>query len=394
MSAFAAVSCSLVEIEDGRSGNGVSGGVWGGPLEDVGSENVARQVCYVTAFDYQKGYDWRTDQARESVRCSLVVYADGKPIMKVPVGEQYEIGSDPDMHRMISGHLYTDYSTAEETVVRKDGLQIFRYIGREAVCGMSVVGEDVYTIGQSRSGDGFSYRKNGEAIFAKESGVLMGTLRNIDDSLSFAYYDNIHSSEGNLERYYVVRNGKVRQVAVREDIRKVWDIVCTKDEVIYLASVTGVSAPVLFQGEKMTAMPLSADAKIMSSSIHYSEGQLGVEMTYRIGADICTSLWMNGVVLKVLGKGMMVSSVCLIENGLCFTSNPMTAMSQGMIFRSGDQYPMPQWYSCMGNGAMSMVNGILHVGLSSTIGGRPLVWKDGQTDTLQINGYISSVSAM
>ena len=117
-------------------------------------------------------------------------------------------------------------------------------------------------------------------------------------------------------------------------------------------------------------------------------------MTYRIGADICTSLWMNGVVLKVLGKGMMVSSVCLIENGLCFTSNPMTAMSQGMIFRSGDQYPMPQWYSCVGNNTMSMVNGILHVGLSSTIGGRPLVWKDGQTDTLQINGYISSVSAM
>jgi hypothetical protein len=56
-------------------------------------------------------------------------------------------------------------------------------------------------------------------------------------------------------------------------------------------------------------------------------------------------------------------------------------------------YTMPGGYSCMGNEAIAMVNGILHVGLSSTTGERPVLWKDGQLDTLKINGYISGIYA-
>jgi hypothetical protein len=37
------------------------------------------------------------------------------------------------------------------------------------------------------------------------------------------------------------------------------------------------------------------------------------------------------------------------------------------------------------------VGGIMYVGLSSLDGGKPLLWKDGQVDSLKINGYISSV---
>jgi len=39
-----------------------------------------------------------------------------------------------------------------------------------------------------------------------------------------------------------------------------------------------------------------------------------------------------------------------------------------------------------------MVNGILHVGLSSVENGFPVVWKDAALDTLRINGYISGIS--
>ena len=41
--------------------------------------------------------------------------------MKLPVGEEYHISPDPDMHRVIEGHLYTDYSTDKETIIKKDG---------------------------------------------------------------------------------------------------------------------------------------------------------------------------------------------------------------------------------------------------------------------------------
>lgn len=41
---------------------------------------------------------------------------------------------------------------------------------------------------------------------------------------------------------------------------------------------------------------------------------------------------------------------------------------------------------------MSMVDGILHVGLSSLKGGRPVIWKDGNIHELKINGFICSLT--
>jgi hypothetical protein len=41
---------------------------------------------------------------------------------------------------------------------------------------------------------------------------------------------------------------------------------------------------------------------------------------------------------------------------------------------------------------MAVINGIMHVGMSSLTGERPLLWRDGQIDTLSLNGYISHIS--
>ena len=205
-------ACGLTELEGGSASGDGTGGVWG-DLPQEGEADGFRQTCYMTVFDYQKGYDWKANQGKESVRCSLVVYVDGKQKMKVPVGEAYETVDDPDMHRILDGHLYTDYSTDSETVIRKDGKLLFRYKGRESIRGMAVRGEDVYTLGQDRSGDGFSYRRNGEPLISRETGTVLGSLRVRDDSISFAFCESIHSAEGIIERYYHVNDGKINQVA-------------------------------------------------------------------------------------------------------------------------------------------------------------------------------------
>jgi hypothetical protein len=100
-----ALSCGVSEI--GGNGDEVSpgGGIWGGLKDSHDTPPSVREVCYMTAVDYQKGYDWRTDESKESVKCSLVVYEDGTPVMKVPVGDAYEVSPDPDRHRMIEGYL-------------------------------------------------------------------------------------------------------------------------------------------------------------------------------------------------------------------------------------------------------------------------------------------------
>ena len=82
-------SCGIQEI-GGEGKDPAGGGIWGGPVSGgQGGSGGLHTVCYMTALDYKKGYDWRSDQARETVKCSLVVFADGVPVMKVPVGTDY-----------------------------------------------------------------------------------------------------------------------------------------------------------------------------------------------------------------------------------------------------------------------------------------------------------------
>ena len=125
---IAAVSCGLTEV--GEPVRRPGGEAWTGPGMNVGKDDPDRTICYVTLMSYSDGYDWRADREKGSVKCSLVVLANGLPMMKVPVGDEYETSSDPDMHRMIDGHLYTDYSTDSESVIKKDGRQLFRYSGK------------------------------------------------------------------------------------------------------------------------------------------------------------------------------------------------------------------------------------------------------------------------
>ena len=127
-------SCGISEIETGRRPSG--GNNWRNPSFSIDTSANARKVCYVTGLDYPEGYDWRSDSENGTVKCSLVVFADGVPAMKVAVGNEYHISPDPDMHRIINGHLYTDFSTDDETIIKKDGQEIFRYPGREMICGM------------------------------------------------------------------------------------------------------------------------------------------------------------------------------------------------------------------------------------------------------------------
>ena len=389
---MAVSSCGLYEIGEVET-DMLDGGIWGGPSDSADkTPDVVRRICYMTAFDYQKDYDWRADRSRESVKCSLIVYEDGRAIMKVPVGEEYETGSDPDMHRVIRGHLYTDYSTSTETVVKKDGAQIFRYPGKEAMCGMAVSGTDVYTLGADRDGNGFTYRKNGEILLSRENAAVMGNLKQDDDSLSFTFCERILSSEETVERYFAVMNGRVRQIAVRDDIVKVWDAVLCDGKEIYVASLVGVGAPVIYRNGQMTTLSMPENARILSITLLESRGALAVEALYSDGRDICSAFWSDDLTLVSFPPGRIVSAMCLLNRGVCCVLNPESAMQSGLIYRSGDDFDMPGRYSCMSDRAICMVDGILNVGLASYDGKEPVLWKDGQTETLKINGYISSIT--
>ena len=386
-------SCGLSEV--GGAGHKGSGSViWGdSPGNSSGGGNSIVPVCYMTAADYAKGYDWRADEARETVKCSLVVYVDGIPAMKVPVGETHEICSDPDMHRVIDGHLYTDYASSGQTVIKKNGVFLFSYPGEERLCNMLSKGEDIYTLGESRTGTGFSFRKNGESIVSRENGSLIGSLKSSGDSLNFTFCEEIRNAGGRIMRYYSVYGSKVSQIALRDDIVCVWDAMQFQDEVIYLASLTGISQPVIVAGDNLTALNMPKEADMISCSMFHAGEKSGVEGLYKTsdGARY-SAIWLNGKCVETF-KGLTISALCTDGGGVFCVLNPPSTSSSGIIYRAGEMYEIPQGYACIGSQSLAVVGGIMYVGLSSQIGENPLLWKDGQMVSLNVNGYISSVTS-
>lgn len=392
---FAAAVCSCGLVEIGGTSDEKKHNVWIAP--GYGTEKPGNSVktrCYITGFDYPEGYDWKADLQAGSVKCSLVVFSDMAPVMKVPVGEQYETSWEPDMHRIIGGHLYTDWSGDRETVIKKDGRLLFRYEGREMICGMVPDGDDLYLLGQNRSGSGFCYRKNGEPVFEKKTGYVLGSLRQTSQGTGFAYCEPIVSDKGNVYRYYFVLDGVAGQVAVREDVKKIWDVIMHDGQVCFIADLVGVNTPVAICGEKMSAIALPNTASMLACRFVPVSGKLFVEGVFTSdGHTLRSALWKEGVMYKAFGPGYTVSSLCTWQDGLCCILNSAAAGASARIFRFGEISDVPDGYVPAGGSPLAVVDGILYVGLSSVYGKKPAVWKDGSVQELDMNGYIASICA-
>ncbi|MBQ9477742.1 MAG: hypothetical protein IJU63_08180 [Bacteroidales bacterium] len=165
------VACDVLESGrlTGRPGKGVD---IPGEVPETGSRF---DTCvFVSAVRVSGGYDWRRDVGFEASACSVVLYRDFEVVLTLPADG--EISPDPDMHHILDGHLYTEYAAWNETVVRRDGQLVARWAGRERLCGLWAEGDAVYTLGQNRSGEGFSLRRNGAVLFSRNSGQVVGSL--------------------------------------------------------------------------------------------------------------------------------------------------------------------------------------------------------------------------
>ncbi len=388
--ALAAVSCGLEEV--GRRPNSGEG-VWVRPGVNVDSVALDGDVVYVTAMEYFDRYNWLSDPGRGEVKCSLAVYADGIPMMKIPVGDRYEVSSDPESHRIVNGHLFTDYVSENETVIKKDGKALIRYSGREMICGLVERGDGVYTLGHNLEGDGFSYRKNGEVLLERAGGDSFGSLYEYGDSLFFAFREPVASEEELLERYYCSVDGVVSQVAVREDVKRVWDVALYKGEVCYVALLVGIPAPVLVTYEGMQALTMPPSSEMLDCRIITAGDSLYVEGSFqRDGMEITGGLWYSDGRSFPFALGMTAASSCTYENAACFVLNPSPPYNKGVIYMSSTANPMPDGFAVMGSRTCSVSSGLLHVGLSSLSGSSPAIWRDGHLIPLEINGFITSVS--
>lgn len=180
---------------DGRSKYSTLGYAgWGQPAGG-GSAPVALKdtAVYVSGVVFKDGYDWRSDTLYQRTGGYLVLFRNDEVVLDLEASSKKGISLDPDMHHLIGGHLYTEYSDQSKTIIGKDGDVLFSYYGREVLCGLLVEGKDVYTLGADRSGNGFSLRKNGTEMMSRRDGSVIGRMSDNPAYPSGALYrDNGH----------------------------------------------------------------------------------------------------------------------------------------------------------------------------------------------------------
>lgn len=170
----------------------------------------AGEHIYLTAVRFPDGFAWEADSCAVDGSVWIDLYRDGEKVRSLPAGACIH----PDMHRYAGGHLYMDWSTETETVVSRDGAELFRFEGREAVRGFLVREDGVHTLGQDRDGDGFTYRIDGRTVFRSETGVILGgpdTPGTPGGALSeygedVFYVCSLSSERG--QEYHVMRNAE------------------------------------------------------------------------------------------------------------------------------------------------------------------------------------------
>ncbi len=133
-------------------------------------------ILYYSAVRFPDGYDWQRDSAYGSVPFELILYRDDAPVLTLAWDTEACFGPDPDRHHLLGGHLYTERLNGAQTRVGCDGEELFRFDGREFLVGLLPDGTDLYTLSRNTSGSGFSYRKNGEILMEKPSGIPYGDL--------------------------------------------------------------------------------------------------------------------------------------------------------------------------------------------------------------------------
>ena len=199
--AFLAAACTRDPLFPGTPRSSHEPGA--GRRDSLVTDPSPGEHVYLTAVRFPDGFAWQEDTCAVDGEVRIDLYRDGELLRSFPAGASVH----PDMHRYAGGHLYMDWSTDAETVVSRDGAELFRFEGREAVRGFLVREDGVHTLGQDRDGDGFTYRVDGRVVYRSETGAILGGPDALTEYGEDVYYTCCLPSERGKE-YHVMRNAE------------------------------------------------------------------------------------------------------------------------------------------------------------------------------------------
>lgn len=181
-------------------------------------------AVFICGVEFPPDYDWRRDTSFGNIQARIILMRDGCRVMEIPAGGGSHASTDPDLHHLVDGHVYTEFTYGKGTVIGRDGADLFTYQEKEILRGLMVEGDEVWTLGQYKDKDGFALRRNGVIVMEKENGQVAGRITDRMDYPGGALYrDSGHlyfaywrpAAAGSMDRaWYIVEDGQETQVQV------------------------------------------------------------------------------------------------------------------------------------------------------------------------------------
>lgn len=367
-------------------------GISGGEQDDGGSDDSGTKgkSLYVTGVEYPDGYDWWKHYGPPPRGTVLFLMKDGERTVEIELDGGMSV--DADMHRCLDGHLYTDSVTEAETVLEKDGEEIFRFDGREMISSMLVSGEDIYTLSVPRTGEGWFYRKNGEIVLYKGTGSPLPLGLHFDgDSVCFAYEDRIQSVPYDIIKYFYVVDGVSRAIPVPDDLVSVEDAILSGGELYYIAFRKNIQPAVLTKGMDGQTYDLSLLETMSGCRFLENKGAIFTYAKARYGESSTANFWkmtksvasyhpsLNALAWDT--DGTDVYAVC-VEKGV----------GDASFYRNSDFQEFADGYSAVYPKIIAVCDGRYCVAVMGTKDYKPALWLDGKLLEYDFNGVFTSVS--
>ena len=340
-------------------------------------------AVYVCGVEFPEGYDWHRDTAYRSGERTLVLLRNGVRVLELPGGADSETGADPDMHRILDGKLYTDWSTAGSTVIRCNGQELFRYSGRESLISFRLWDGRIHTLGRDRDGQGFSYRVDGKLVFRRETGEAVGELHRDGDAVCFGYYDG---------KACIVVDGEETEVPTQQGIAGLYDIRRrggTVDVAMRSGAVSG--RPLLRLGGLVMQLPVPYDVHHYSRCRFVSGSDRPLLRLSYIRTDGSRQdvLWDRLSPVETLPVQARALDWYVEDAGVGYVA---VTESRALIRPPGGSgCELPGRYRFYSEACGGLFCGKLYAVLTGLDGTQSVLWKDGEAEPVALRGYLSGV---
>ena len=161
---------SLGEPRIGRGHTSYEKGI----IHEDGGGQLTDTTFLVSAVAFPESYEWQRDSAFGAVSSKLILYRNGKKALEVPAGPVAHISVSPDKHHIIESSLYTEYSDASGTWIKRNGADLVAWDEPERLAGLLVKDGDVHSVGFSQNATAITYRINGNVALKIAGGVVLG----------------------------------------------------------------------------------------------------------------------------------------------------------------------------------------------------------------------------